>query len=244
MPFQPTVLHPLTLPALLDAILAAQHTPQASRTTLIVCSSREDFLQDLAQSARSHEDQESAEQRLQQLTAPTLRNLMTAKHVEVMFCPSVPVLLAYLTACSVQRDVSGEGSERRTLVLANPLSLHVPTPYFSAQGLSRTFAAAVETAIRVHARLFVVEAQGSHRKTGHGDAEDEVDAAMREADEAIPEKPETQGDPWEQEVPILNDSVRRLPSGGGERSWAGRTVKVNRVAARWFRFCRAERAGD
>jgi hypothetical protein len=43
-------------------------------------------------------------------------------------------------------------------------------------------------------------------------------------------------DPWEQEVSILNVSARRFGSGSGERAWAGRTVKVKRIAARWFRF--------
>jgi hypothetical protein len=50
------------------------------------------------------------------------------------------------------------------------------------------------------------------------------------------ETEETELDPWEQEVSILNVSARRFGSAGGERAWAGRTVKARRIAARWFSF--------
>ena len=43
-------------------------------------------------------------------------------------------------------------------------------------------------------------------------------------------------DPWDQDVSILNVSARRFGSAAGERSWAGRTVTAERIAARWFRF--------
>jgi len=43
-------------------------------------------------------------------------------------------------------------------------------------------------------------------------------------------------DPWEQDVAILNVSARKFGSGSNDRAWAGRTIKVKRVAGRWFRF--------
>ena len=42
-----------------------------------------------------------------------------------------------------------------------------------------------------------------------------------------------QRNPWKEEVPILNSSIR---SGSSDRVWAGRTVEIRRVAERWFTF--------
>jgi hypothetical protein len=234
MAFQPTVLYPMTLPALLDFILTSW--PNTAPTTLIVCSSRDAFLQDLVNSVRSNEENRDVKA-LKRLVPPTLRNLMTRQHVKLVFCASVQELLAHLSTYSPAQRTSDGRTE--TLVLVNPLSLHAPTPSFSAQGLSRMFAAAVEAALNIEARLLVVEAPES-RQLVHPDENDEVNAALEESRAGSPDEPSGDHDPWEQEVPILNDSARRFVSGRGERPWAGRTIKARRVAARWFRFCRCQ----
>ncbi|KAF2188115.1 hypothetical protein K469DRAFT_724711 [Zopfia rhizophila CBS 207.26] len=220
-PFTPTILQPLTFPTLLQHILRTQSS--AAPTTLLVCSSREAFLQS-----------SSENQSLQSLLTPTLHNLFTAQNIKIVFCASLQILLAYLSA---YKGSGFESGRQEKLVLVNPLSLHGLTPAFSAQGLSRTFAAAVDTALRVGARLVVVECVGMRRGVPLDD--EEVDAIMRDVEKGEDGgemRHEVDGDPWEQEVPILNVSVRRFGSGNGERAWAGRAVKVKRIASRWFRF--------
>lgn len=232
MAFVPTVLYPLTLPALLDYILSTQSG--TSPTTLIICSDRQTFLERLAHSLKQQQDKDQNSS-LKQLLIPTLHNLSTTRHVELAFCASVQALLAYLTAYDrpgyIHADES-EGSDR--LVLVDPLALHKPTSSFSAQGLSRTFAAAVETALRTGATLHLVECEG--QEDGHG-GDLEEDAPMLDGGEDEEDRVATEKqDPWDQDVSILNVSARRFGSGAGERAWAGRTVKAKRIAARWFRF--------
>jgi hypothetical protein len=228
----PTVLYPLTLPGLLNHIL----TPRSSSapTTLIICSTRSTFLEALSLSlARQYDGRAES---LQQLIAPTLHNLVTARHVNIAFCASVQALQAYLTAYSTSSSSGGvvAQNEKETLVLVNPLSLHASTPSFSAQGLSRMLAAATETALRVNAKLVLVECLGMQNEMHHHDEEREADIAMRDGETAGPTDAEE--NPWEREVPILNSSIRKFGSGSSERSWAGRTVKIQRIAGRWCRF--------
>ncbi|KAJ4379688.1 hypothetical protein N0V86_004870 [Didymella sp. IMI 355093] len=230
MALEPTVLYPLTLPALLDHVLATQSA--ASPTTLVVCSDRPTFLDELAHSLKQQHET-SQTNNLKQLLVPTLHNLSTTRHVKLAFCTSVQALLAYLTAYDrpgyVHVDES-EGKER--LVLVNLLALHKPTSSFSAQGLSRTFATAVETALRTGATLHLIECLGRRSvfEEAHGDH------ATIHGDEGEDRVPAAEQDPWDQDVSILNVSARRFGSGTGERAWAGRTVKAKRIAARWFRF--------
>lgn len=226
----PTVLYPLTLPALLDYVLATQAV--AAATLLVVCSSRDAFLQDLSESLQQHHSGTGAAD-VEQLIQPTLHNLSTTRHVRLAFCASVQALLAYLAAYRPPdfRPVGDtEGKER--LVLVNPLALHVPTSSFSAQGLSRTFAAAVEAAIRTGTVLHVVECQGQR---GVLDEHDEEDSAMEDEHEESHAQAEEK-DPWLQDVAVLNVSARRSASGSGGRAWAGRTVTARRIAARWLHF--------
>lgn len=230
MAFEPTVLYPLTLPALLDYILSTQSA--SSPTTLIICSDRRTFLAELAH-APKHQQETSQSSNLKQLLVPTLHNLSTTRHVQLAFCASVQALLAYLTVYDrpgyVHVDES-EGKER--LVLVNLLALHKPTSSFSAQGLSRTFATAVETALRTRATLHLVECEVG-RSSSEEAPGDDVAMLDEEEEEHIPA---VEQDPWDQDVSILNVSARRFGSGAGERAWAGRTVKAKRIAARWFQF--------
>jgi hypothetical protein len=234
MAVPPTVLYPLTLPALLNHVLNTQ--ANTTSMTLIVCSSREAFLQDLLQSLQlQHGEGENA---LEHLITPTLHNLFTARNIKVNFCASVQTLLAYLAAyAGVTSDQSmGEGRVEGRIVLVNPLSLHAPTSSFSAQGLSRTFSAAVEAASRVDAALVIVECLGAARQTDHHDTDMEGETVMENSEERA--QSGGQEDPWEQEASILNVSAKRFGSGNADRAWAGRTVKVKRIAARWCQFHR------
>ncbi|KAH9882151.1 hypothetical protein J1614_001323 [Plenodomus biglobosus] len=237
MSLSPAVLHPLTLPGLLDYIFATQSG--TCPTILVVCSSRDSFVQDLLE-ALQHEQTEHRSTRLDDLIAPTLFNLSTTQHIRLAFCPSVQTLLAYLTAYGgrhkTERVVVGGSEGRERLVLVNPLALHAPTTSFSAQGLSRTFAAATEAALDAGTILNMVECQGKRRRgREHEDEDEDEDADMVEGDEqgsiAVGEE-----DPWDQELSILNVSARRFGSNSSDRAWAGRTVTARRVAGRWFHF--------
>ncbi|KAK7179868.1 uncharacterized protein CC84DRAFT_1160845 [Paraphaeosphaeria sporulosa] len=240
----PTVIYPLTLPRLLQHMLATQSDTLS--TTLIICSSRDAFLQSLVSAVRQQESQDQTRNSLLRLATPTLHNLFIARHVKVVFCASVQTLLAYLTslkrsaAPSVERAARSEREANPArIVLVNPLSLQAATPSFSAQGLSRTFAAAVETSLRVDAVLVVAECQGAWTQPNplleNGNDENDKD----ESSEAG-ERESTVLDPWEQDVSILNVSAKKFGSGANDRAWAGRTVKIKRIAARWFRFHRLD----
>ncbi|KAF3052590.1 hypothetical protein E8E11_009520 [Didymella keratinophila] len=224
MSLEPTVLYPLTLPALLSHILSTQSA--YSPTTLIICSERPTFLAELAHSLEQHT-------RLKQWLVPTLHNLSATQHVKLAFCASVQALLAYLTAYDRPGYVHvGESEGKERLVLVDLLALHKPTSSFSAQGLSRTFAAAVEAALRTGATLHLVECEGRHSVSGEV-TEDDVAMSGEDEDDS---SPAAEQDPWDQDISILNASARRFGFGTGERAWAGRTVKAKRIAARWFRF--------
>lgn len=93
-------------------------------------------------------------------------------------------------------------------------NLHRSTAEHSAQGLSRSLAAAVETAKLNGQRLVLAESTALS-----GEIEDEGIGSVE--------------DPWKEQVPLLSGSVR---FGGDDRVWAGKTVEIGRVVGRWCRF--------
>lgn len=234
MSVAPAVLFPLTLAGLLHYLLSTQS--ETVPTKLIVCSSRDTFLEHLSDSLRQHGGADEAD-RLEALVTPTLFNLFTSRHIRLVFCASVQALLVYLTAYSrpgTRHVGNSEGRER--LVLVNPLALHASTSAYSAQGLSRTFATAAETASRTGAMLRVVECKGVRRKVDDHDEDTTMEEDAVEGPPTIQEDEEEEKDPWDQELSILNVSARRFGSGSRDRAWAGRTVKAKRIAGRWFLF--------
>ena len=118
------------------------------------------------------------------------------------------------------------------LAVLNPLALHSSTTDFSAQGLSRTFAAAVEAADRAGMQLVVQESERGHDEDAEGGVHPGEEQGEGEG---------TGEDPWRQQVPLLNGSVRM--GGGGERLWAGRMVEVGKVVGRWCRFMGLDEGG-
>lgn len=100
------------------------------------------------------------------------------------------------------------------LVVWGLANLHRSTTEHSAQGLSRSLAAAVETAKRNGQRLVLAESRvldGVIEYEGIGNVTD----------------------PWKEQVPLLSGSVR---FGGEDRVWAGKLVEVETVVGRWCRF--------
>ncbi|KAF2497099.1 hypothetical protein BU16DRAFT_526133 [Lophium mytilinum] len=255
-PSQSTILHPLTTPALLNRVLASQPPAPA---TLVICSTRLAFLAHLL-----HATSTPSSTYPDTLT-PTLHTLATSSQVKLVFCPSVASLLGWLSVYKGTKGVAdtaaeadngekkrtirgAEAGSTRKLYLVDPLALHSHTPSFSAQGLGRCFAAAVEAAGRAGERLVVVECGGKKSirvgaeeagiEGGDADMDGGEDGGVGGREDSTEEggRAERDEDPWEQEVPILNTTMRRLGAGSGERGWAGRTVKIRTVAERWFRF--------
>ncbi|CAI6275414.1 unnamed protein product [Periconia digitata] len=244
-PSPPTVIYPpLSLPTLLNRILTHQAGPAFITTTLVVCSTRHAFLQrllsHLEQPEGGGQSDEQGRITLEHLIIPTLRNLATARHVHVTYCASVQALLAYLSTYSgaaEEEAASHPSMTNERVVLVNPLALHAGTVSYSAQGLSRTFAAAVEAATRLDVSLVLAECDQIPTTGESSQQEDDMDV-ITQRNEELPHTDSNVhlvSDPWEQEVSVLSASMNKFGS-GSERPWAGRTVKVKRIAARWFEF--------
>lgn len=199
--------------------LLEKHAPPS---TLIVCSSKSDFLQtlqaaDTSDSAADEGDDEHGEQRTREVLkaermnhfAPTLRLLSTSRTLKLAFCPDITHLRAYL-ACYTTDNSSGSAKAQETdgalrvpgavpiLAILNLIEVHRSTSAFSAQGINRTLSIAVEAAYRNGQRLVLAE-------------------TAREA--------------WTEELSLLNVTNKRL----GDLA-VGRTVTAKAVAERWCTF--------
>lgn len=230
----PVVLEGISLSALMRYVLK-KHAPLS---TLIVCCAKDAFLQQLHDAIAQETDPASQDRNAlprQPWTAPTLRLLASSRNIKVAFCPDLLHLRAYLAAYAQRKSarqddsISEPASPRsiRTLAILNPIELHRPTSAYSAQGLNRTFAAAVDAAHHTNSRLVMAECPiSSHNKTG-GDVSMELEP---EDGTAAP----SPANAWNEEVSILNVTTKTF--GAGERGWVGRTVKVRAVTERWCVF--------
>lgn len=201
------------------------HAPQ---TTLIVCSSREAFLEDLRISANNPGTDTSF---AQALFARTIHLLVTSRTVTVAFTPSISHLRAYLAShCLVCRPVFNEtdlqksGSGVPLMAIFSLVELHRSTSEFSAQGLSRTLAAAVEAASAAGMKMIIADDPVLSPNLNDEGIEMPTDGSVE--------------DQWNEQVPLLNGSVRVA---GDDRIWAGKTVKVGRILAKWCKICKYQR---
>ena len=160
------------------------------------------------------------------LLRPTLHLLSKSCTIHLAYAPTLQHLRAYLGIYTPKYDTSQErtasdrpGPYGPILALLNPLALHRSTSEFSAQGLSRTFAIAVEAAARGNMRLLVTECQSVQRDDWMQTNENELS--------------QTVWDPWTENIQLLSNSIR---SAGDERIWVGRTVEVSKIISRWCRF--------
>ncbi|OQO09670.1 hypothetical protein B0A48_05072 [Cryoendolithus antarcticus] len=211
------------------AIIQSVLDKHAAPSMLIVCSNKEELLQKLLRennqprdslTTDSHEATDPLVVRPSSLLQqPTLRMLATSQTVQVAFCPDVSHLRAYLSVFPAR---SGASDSSGMLVLLDPLELHRPTSAFSAQGLNRTFALAVEAANRSRMDLVLAESIPLPTANVEGDGES-VELSL------IPLT-----DPWDQEISIFNVTTKSFGPGG--RGWVGRTVQIRRIAERWCTF--------
>jgi hypothetical protein len=245
---QPTVLHPIELASYIQYLLANHASP----TTLVVCASQEAFLTQLQGSIAHAKDLERAEAedaevppeklsmiaaRAHELLIPTIYQLSSARTIKVTFCATLAQLQAYLgvygTKETTDAPVFQEDNVSNavpTLALLNPLAIHKETSSFSAQGLSRTFASAVEAAIRLKQKLVIIECPSRVTGTPANADEDEDSVhdggGLSRLNDGV--------DPWDQQVPVLNVTTKSF--GAGERGWVGRTVLARRIVGRWCVF--------
>lgn len=200
-------------------------TQDAPTTILLICSAKEQFLEQLLLASSSGSEEHNQHNHI--LTKNTIGVLSKSSSIKLVYCPTLEHLRAYLSVIrspedgvELQRELlttTAEEKGRQTkqppplMAILNPLALHVPTSEFSAQGLSRTFAAVVEVADREGMDLVLCECRDVGDSTGSGRGEVS----------------------WHVQVPLLNSSVR---VGEESTSYRGGGVPVKRVVQRWFLF--------
>ncbi|KAK5688524.1 hypothetical protein LTS10_000502 [Elasticomyces elasticus] len=199
---QPTVLEGVTLQQFVQYVLDRHE----QSSTLVFCGSKEAFFEQLTQStALKPEESHSGVQN------------------------NITHLRAYLATYNQPADNQGiagaQSHDTRILAIANLIHLHRPTSAFSAQGLNRTYAGAVEAAFRSHSKLVTAECLEAAKL-----AAKDTDAEGEMLDVADPRTSSV----WDEEVSILKVTTKSF--GAGERGWVGRTVKLRTIAARWCVF--------
>ncbi|KAL2862360.1 uncharacterized protein BJX67DRAFT_298798 [Aspergillus lucknowensis] len=181
-----------------------------SSIILIVCTTRDSFLKQLLATVRLQSTETTSHHHL---LTKSLGLLSRSHAIKTVFCPTLEHLRAYLSAgLQYQAPVTYQQRKLRSLLaIVNPLSLHHPTREFSAQGLSRTLANAVEASYRADMDIVLCECQ------------DALSLESAEHGEAL----------WNVDVPLLSDSIRLETEAS---SWTGQAVPVKRVVQRWFQF--------
>lgn len=198
--------------------------------TVVICSTRESFLEEMYASMSDVDGNEDRDDgAAHPLLVPTIHQLAISRTINLAFAPTLAHLRAYLATHESDVGLDSQSSTRDSeetipiLAIFGMLHLHACTSEYSAQGLSRTFAIAVESATAASRRLIVVEALGI--------VPSEELMPATESDTVVP------SDPWKDQVPLLNGSTR---FGREDRIWAGRTVEAARVASRWCTFAQLE----
>lgn len=229
---QPTALPSLICSDFITYILRSHKAP----TTLIICSSRETFIAQLRtclivdeRSTPSTSQTEQTSKSLHPLLIPTLNLIAKSRSINLAFASTLPHLRAFLTTYAPLRKAESTlstltncGSQTPILAIWGIAQLHRSTAEHSAQGLSRTLATAVEAARTGVQRLILAEPKEPKERP--------IDEDTNDMDEGL-------DDPWKEQVPLLSGSVR---FGGEERAWAGRTIEVGRVVAKWCRFVKPD----
>jgi hypothetical protein len=203
-------------------------------TTVIICWERPDFfnrlLQQISQAreqqhlreippsqhaaAEITEERDAGHNRHLEHTflTPTLQLLASSKAIKLAYCPTVPSLRAYLSSYPpLHASDARNGSRFPRILILDLLALHHGTSEFTLQGLSRTFASAVSAALRSQSALTLTECK---------DIND-------------PSNPHRGSRLWNAEVPLLSGSVKIGQEGA---KWAGRSITIQKIAARLFTF--------
>ena len=210
----------------------------AAPSTIIICSSREAFWEDVLLSIRqcTHDimpatAEECYLESWHPLMIPTIHLLVTSRTIDLAFTPTLPHLRAYLASLGLSACKRSDATASRTsripaptLAILGLIDIHRSTSEYSAQGLSRTLSIAVEASLAISRKLIIAEPLPPIE-------DEEAMATSEHEDQVAP-------DPWMEQIPILNGSIR---SGGDQRIWAGRTIAVARVVGRWCKMVRLDK---
>jgi hypothetical protein len=259
-PLHPTALTSTTLPGFLQNLLENHIAP----TKLIVCASETTFIRQLHASTEAEKAQQAQEadaeaegldpakaQRIASsihpLAIPTIHQIFTTRTVNVTFCETLAQLQAYLSVYGIRNSEIGYdtgnsnhrqdgGNDVPILGLLCAIQLHRGTASFSAQGLSRTLASAVEAAHRAGQKLVLIEYPSMLLPPEAGEDEDKDEDMFDDGRTNLEEDltPGQEKSIWEEQLAILNVTTKSF--GAGERGWVGRTVKVRKVVGRWCEF--------
>lgn len=210
----------------------------STSTTLVICSARERFLEQLIASVQAqfqeHDHCQVSENELsplletdqpspikpptsaESLLSNTIGSIASSQRVKLVFCPSLAHLRAYLSTFQLRIDRKRQdaGHEKPVIAILDFLAVHYMSTQFSAQGLSQTLSLAVETAARTDSTILLCECN------------DAVNPGDRDHGPRL----------WELHVPLLNGGTIRSDNERASSSWSGRHVTVRQVAQRWFKF--------
>lgn len=267
---------PLLLPPALPSELLAyilQH--EAYPTTLIVCSRRADFLASLLDDAHAHAHAHQAPRRggppppphtPLQLSSALLCQVAVARHIRLVFVPTVSHLRAHLAVFSPsspsskvpppppQPQQQEEGEELGRIPRRQPpplllvygfVALHRDTSEWSAQGVSASAAALVEASRTAGFRAVVVEPPPPPSSTtppGLPQQQDDCAELPGEAQEGVAgggaaaAASSGGAQMLAEQMPVLSTSVVRAGGDLEDAAWTGRKVTVGRVLGRWFRY--------
>ncbi|KAI0103685.1 hypothetical protein GGR51DRAFT_249247 [Nemania sp. FL0031] len=238
----PILLSPALPSELLSYILDHHIYP----TTLIICSSQDEFLASIIEDLRkqshkntrninqgepqesepSHsqysEEEEDTEVKHSLLSSP-LYQVATSRHVRVIYVPTVTHLRAYLSVFS-------------------PAESRVPIPpNYTLTGDNRAPHIILYGFLKLHRDTSEWSAQGLSNTTStlvelvHRLSWDAtlIEPRIGSCDTALEEL-------LRETVPILNGGARSLGLGSEDGAWTGRTVEIGRILGRWCRFQRAQ----
>lgn len=178
--------------------------------TVIVCSTREHFLERLVAIIRNTADGVAVSED-QQLLTRAIGLLSKSRKTKLVFCPSVESLRACISVLEMASAKLQEESQRPVLAVLDLLSLHRSPAEFTAQGISRTLAAMVEVTSRQGVDVELCECM------------DSLDGGSSLRGQAL----------WNERVPLANGSTS---SGTEDGILKGRLVSPRKIAQRWFIF--------
>lgn len=230
--------HPVVLPSRSPSDMISYALQRRSpTTTLLICTTRSAFLDSLTSSVR--ETPES------HLLHATLQQVVTSRSINIAFLSTLSHLRAYLAVfdprsqiVSMPQNFTKPDARAPLLLVYGLLSLHRDTSEWSAQGLGVTMASLVESGSR-HGYNIVMCEEDTRAKSEMADMDVDGNEEDLDLQTEEPEK-RVESSCWNEKMPILNGSTRRMMAGNDEASgssgWAGRTVEVGRVLQRWCFF--------
>ncbi|XXG94307.1 hypothetical protein Hte_000561 [Hypoxylon texense] len=224
-------------PALPSELLTYILNHDAYPTTLIICSTRADFISSLvddvhnetvaksspaesvAEAPEAQREKPERETRQHRFLSSPLYQVATSRHIRVVYIPTVTHLRAYLSVFSPEEspvppppaNFKSSRDECPRMVLFGFLDMHRDTSEWSAQGLGNSLSTVVELAHRLSWQAAIIESRN------------------RDSSSALE-------DMLKEHIPFLSGGGRRPGLDSDEGGWTGRTVEVGRVMKRWFRF--------